>query len=74
MKENDLKKLIAHQIKLLRKEKNLTQQSLGDFFDESQQNVQEIERGTRNLGVFKLYKITKALKLKLSEFFKLIGL
>ena len=74
MEENAFKKLISLKIKSLRNKENLTQQKFADILDVSQQSIQEIEQGKKGVGIFKLYKITKALKLKLSEFFKLIGL
>jgi transcriptional regulator with XRE-family HTH domain len=67
MTDSELYIAIGKKIKSIREEKGLTQQNLADlcFFEKS--NLCRIEAGKTNITIKNLYKISKALGVKISE-------
>ena len=57
-------------VKELRKEKGLTQSELAEKIGLSNNFIGMIERGERNTSVDKIFKLAKAFKMTLAEFFK----
>ena len=72
--EQEVNELVGRKLREVRKSKNVSQEKLGDDLGYSSQNVSNIENAKRGMGVAKLYKICFKLNMKLSEFFKRIGL
>ena len=60
-KENEFCKTIAEKIKLIRKQKGLTQVGLAKKLGVSQQMVSRIEKGKENISLLTLKSITEAL-------------
>ena len=52
--------VIAHQLKELRKQKNLTQQQLADMVGVDKGRISKIEKGTLNLTIDTIVKIVHA--------------
>lgn len=67
MLESDIYISIGKKIKSIRESKGLTQQNLADLCDFEKSNVSRIEAGRTNITVKNLYKISKALGVKISE-------
>lgn len=65
--ESEIYILIGKKIKTIRESKGLTQQNLADLCDFEKSNVSRIESGRTNITIKNLYKISKALNLKLQE-------
>lgn len=63
-------KLFGNRIRELRKQRNLTQESLAEKIGFSVNFIGMIERGERNTTVENVFKIAHALDVSLSEFFK----
>ncbi|WP_083672310.1 helix-turn-helix domain-containing protein [Chryseobacterium sp. RU37D] len=57
-------------ISKLRQQKNLTQKELAFMVDVEISQITRIERGIINTSVLNLMKITDALEISMSEFFK----
>ncbi|MEO8209733.1 MAG: helix-turn-helix transcriptional regulator [bacterium] len=66
MEEKILKKL-GKIISKIRKEKNLSQEKLAFASGMSSNHIGEIERGNVNSSIVTVYKISKALNIKLSK-------
>lgn len=66
--KNDIK--LGKKIKKYRKENGLTQQELAEKIDMSTKYIQFIETGKRKPSLKTIYKIVKALKIKIWELFK----
>lgn len=66
---NDLKFLIlmGERIKMLREQKNLSQQDLAALLNFEKSNMSRIEAGGNNMTLKTLYKISKALDVKLKD-------
>lgn len=69
MNYNYLYEKIGQRIEDLRKEKGLTQEHLAEKAELHRAYFWDIESG-RNVSIKTIYKITKALGISLSEFFK----
>jgi len=67
---NDIKKHIAFTLKKIRKEKGLSQEKLALSADIDRTYIQSIERGNRNVSIEILDKLSIALNIHISEFFK----
>ncbi|MBK8110783.1 MAG: helix-turn-helix transcriptional regulator [Saprospiraceae bacterium] len=65
--EQELKvELIAEQIKLLRKERNLTQEQLGELVGVQRAQISKLENNAGNVTISTLMKIFAALKAKVT--------
>ena len=65
--EQELKvELLAEQIKLLRKERNLTQEQLGVFVGVQRAQISKLENNAGNVTIATLMKIFAALKAKVT--------
>ncbi|MBK8851793.1 MAG: helix-turn-helix transcriptional regulator [Saprospiraceae bacterium] len=65
--EQELKvELIAEQIKLLRKERNLTQEQLGELVGVQRAQISKLENNAGNVTISTLMKIFGALKAKVT--------
>ncbi len=58
--------VIAHQLKELRKQKNLTQQQLADIVGINKAGISKIEKGTRNLTIDTIVRVANALGAKVN--------
>lgn len=63
-------KEFGSRLSVLRRKKNLTQEQLADIIDVHRTYIGFIEQGKRNPSIGNVYKITKALDIKLKDFFK----
>lgn len=63
-------KKLGERIKILRKERGLTQEDLADLLDVDRSYMGFVERGERNPTLDKIIKISEAFKISLSELFK----
>ncbi len=70
MKMINLEKKIGDQLKLIRLEKNLTQEHLAELCDLHRTYIGSIERGERNITIKNLCKILMAMNYSLADFFK----
>lgn len=70
MKENQLIMLIGKRISLERKRRKLSQEELAFRSGIDKTFISRIERGTTNLSIKTLYKLTRVFKIKLSNLFK----
>ena len=67
MPEKNIYILIGSRIKDIRESKGMTQQQISDICDFEKSTVSRIEAGRTNLTVKNLYKISKALKVRMKE-------
>lgn len=67
MDKKELQEHLGEKIRLIREEKGLSQQELASLCDFEKSNMSRIEAGNTNPTIFTLYKISRALKVKLSE-------
>jgi transcriptional regulator with XRE-family HTH domain len=63
----DLNKIIGENIKTLRQRKKISQENLAGIAEIDRRYIQSIEKGKRNISLNTLYKISKALDIKMSE-------
>lgn len=72
VKDLDLKKLkkIGNRLKKIRLQKNLTQKDLAFLIDVEISQITRIERGIINTSILNIIKISEALEIPLSDFFK----
>ena len=63
----DLNKIIGENIKILRQGKKISQENLAGIAEIDRRYIQSIEKGKRNISLNTLYKISKALDVKMSE-------
>ncbi len=68
-KEENLKKF-GKRLRELRKQRKLTQEKLAEKIGLSTNFIGMVERGIRNTTIDNLFKISKALEIKLSKFFE----
>jgi len=61
---------IGKRIKILREQKNISQQELASLCDFEKSNMSRLEAGNTNPTLFTLFKICSSLGVSLSEFFK----
>jgi len=66
MSNADLKKL-GNKIRLLRHQKQLTQEQLAELIDLHRTYIGGIERGERNVSLINLIRIAKALNITVSQ-------
>lgn len=66
----DLIKKLGERIRFLRKEKNLSQERLGELSDIHTNHIGAIERGEKNVTVESLAKVTNGLGITLEELFR----
>lgn len=72
--ENDLKKIVGQRLQLLRIEKNLTQEQMGEQLNLSTSAYCKIEYGETDLTLTRLNKIAEILKMSATElFYKIDG-
>ncbi len=71
VKDEELLKKFGNNIRLLRKSAGLTQEELANDADISLSQIGRIERGEINSTISTAYVLSKALKVDLSELFKL---
>lgn len=69
---DNLVNIVGEQIRLIRKNKELSQEELAYEAGLHHTHIGKIERGEMNLTLESLVKITKALGISLEEFFSLI--
>ena len=72
MNKSNVSKLVGKGVYELRKSRNISQEKLANLADIDRTYLPGIEKGSRKVSVFVLKKITDALEIKLSEFFKQI--
>lgn len=63
----EINKAVGTKIKSLRLEKKLSQEKLAGLAEIDRTYMQSIEKGERNISIAILYKIAKALELKMSN-------
>ena len=66
----DIKKEIGSRIKAIRKAKGYTQEQLAELAGCHPTYIGQIERGEKNATIESILKITKALKISLSQLFE----
>lgn len=67
MKDAVLLKKIGLRIKVLRAERDMSQQELGALINYEKSHMSRLENGNANAGIVTYYKIAKALGVTLSE-------
>lgn len=70
--ENNIITLFGLTIKKIRKEKNISQEKLAEMTGLHRTYISEIERGTRNLSLLNINKLSIALNLTNSELFSIL--
>lgn len=63
----EINTIVGSRIKELRLMKKLSQEKLAGLADIDRTYMQSIEKGSRNISIGTLYKIAKALDIKMSE-------
>lgn len=69
----ELLEKVSQKIKILRKNKGLSQEKLALLVDIERKYASLIEKGETNLSIINLKKVCDGLEIKLSDFFKEIG-
>lgn len=72
MKDREVLKLVGSRIRVLRKEKGLSQESLGEKGGFHFSYIGQIERGEKNVSLLNLAKIAEALEVNLIQLFAYI--
>ncbi|MDX9919842.1 MAG: helix-turn-helix transcriptional regulator [Paludibacter sp.] len=67
MSEQNIYKLIGERIKSIRENKGLTQQQVSDECDFEKSTISRIESGRTNITIKNLYKLSKALGVKIKD-------
>ena len=67
--ETDLKKIVGHRLQMLRMEKNLTQEQMGEKLNLSTSAYCKIEYGETDLTLTRLNKIAEVLNMSALELF-----
>ena len=72
MNNEDKKLLITlgERIKILRNERNLTQEQVAGSINMDRSYFSDVERGKRNVAAVNLIKIAKALEVSVGDFFE----
>jgi len=65
-------KIVGEKIRLLRTEKGLSQEKLGESANLNSNYIGQIERGEKSISVFTLKKIAEGLSISLEELFRQI--
>ncbi|MDF2923636.1 MAG: hypothetical protein K0R57_2550 [Paenibacillaceae bacterium] len=66
----EITKLLGERIRKIRKEKDLSQEQLGERAGLSEKYIGQVERGEKNLTIESQYKIAHGLNLTLEELFR----
>ncbi|MCK6640852.1 MAG: helix-turn-helix domain-containing protein [Bacteroidia bacterium] len=66
----DLRKQFGKRVKQLRQENELSQEGLAHLAELDRTYIPSIEKGERNVSLEVIQKLSKAFKLKISEFLK----
>ena len=66
----DVKKQFGARVKLLRQERNMSQESLALESDLDRTYIPSIEKGERNVSIEVIHRLAKALKIDVIDFFK----
>jgi len=66
----DIKKIFGENLKRLRLEKGISQESLALSADLDRTYIPSIEKGERNVSITVVEKLANALNVNISEFFK----
>ena len=66
-----IRELVGKRMRQLRKKKGLSQEALANECELDRTYIASVENGKRNISIINLEKISKALKVSLSEFFDL---
>lgn len=66
----NLRNLIGKQIRMIRKQRGLSQEKLGELAQLKNSYIGDVERGARNISLDSLEKIVAALDTDLGAFFK----
>ncbi|MGG1518251.1 helix-turn-helix transcriptional regulator [Paenibacillus oryzisoli] len=66
----NLRNLIGKQIRMIRKQRGLSQEKLGELAQLKNSYIGDVERGARNISLDSLEKIITALETDLGTFFK----
>ncbi|MFF2889362.1 helix-turn-helix domain-containing protein [Paenibacillus sp. NPDC057967] len=72
MKDREVLKLVGTRIRVLRKEKGLSQESLGEKGGFHFSYIGQIERGEKNVSLLNLAKIAESLEVNLIQLFAYI--
>jgi transcriptional regulator with XRE-family HTH domain len=67
MKKEQLQKIIGNRIKMLRESKGISQQVLAAMCNFEKGNLSRIEAGRTNPTLMTLYKISRALEIKVTD-------
>ncbi len=57
----DMRRLVGRNVRRIRKDKGLTQETLAEVSGFSQQYLSDLERGRRNPSIVTLYELSQAL-------------
>lgn len=68
-KETKLQKHFGERVRLLRKQKKLSQESLAHMCNLDRTYIGGVERGERNISLLNIHKIAAALCVSIKEFF-----
>lgn len=66
----DVQKWVGNRIRVIRDQKNLSQEALAALCGINRSHMGKIERGEVNLGVTTLFSITEKLEVSMAVFFK----
>ncbi|MEZ2322813.1 MULTISPECIES: helix-turn-helix domain-containing protein [Bacillus cereus group] len=66
----EITKKLGKRIRLLRKDKKLSQERLGELSNMHTNHIGAIERGEKNVSIKSLHKITNGLEVTLEELFR----
>lgn len=66
--EKDFKLFLGKRLRIIRKQKNLTQADLAESLDLSNNYISEVERGNYNISLFYVFKICDVLNITIHEF------
>lgn len=70
----DVKTIFGKTIRKYRLNKNLSQEDLAELSGLHRTYISEVERGGRNISIENIYKICFALRIKVHEVFKNMGI
>ena len=65
-----IKQILGQRIRVLRLQKNLSQEKFALQIDMDRTYLASVESGKRNISIENIYKISKGLNVSLEEFFK----
>ncbi|MDR6725640.1 transcriptional regulator with XRE-family HTH domain [Paenibacillus amylolyticus] len=73
MEDREILNLVGARIKVLRKEKGLSQEALGEKGGFHFTYIGQVERGEKNISLVNLAKIAEALEVNLSQLFAYVN-